>query len=192
MPTRPPGAATSAYKLLNETKLGVLLEDLASQGLELAQQSVAPAKRIKGAEVVALLKIMARQGFVFAVSGKVPNDSRVILVLRRADRPEVRRLFAAGSAVSSVRDENRQAALPPIRKGARTLNPLGKDGTWWFEKGDLILTGNDKVDEILAVIDGKRPSAEPSTPRRAGQARKWLRAGRGWLSGHGRAAAAAS
>ena len=48
--------ATSAYKLLNETKLGVLLEDLASQGLELAQQSVAPANRIKGAEVVALLK----------------------------------------------------------------------------------------------------------------------------------------
>ena len=68
-------------------------------------------------------------------------------------------MLATGSAVSSVRDENRQAALPPIRKGARTLNPLGKDGTWWFEKGDLILTGNDKVDEILAVIDGKRPSA---------------------------------
>ena len=151
--------ATSAYKLLNETKLGVLLEDLASQGLELAQQSVAPANRIKGAEVVALLKHMARQGFVFAVSGKVPNGARIILVSRHADRPEVRRLLAMISAVSSVRDENRQAALPPIRKGARTLNPLGKDGTWWFEKGDLILTGNDKVDEILVVIDGKRPSA---------------------------------
>ena len=33
---------SAAYKLLNDTKLGALLEDLASQGVELAQQSVSP------------------------------------------------------------------------------------------------------------------------------------------------------
>ena len=62
--------ASAAYKLLNETKLGALLEDLASQGIELAQQSVPPAKRIKGVEVVGVLKNLARQGFVFAVAGE--------------------------------------------------------------------------------------------------------------------------
>ena len=80
--------ATAAYKLLNDTKLGALVEDLASQGIELAQQSVPPSKRIKGADVVGLLKNMVRQGFVFAAAGKVPNDTRAIMVIasRRPSR----------------------------------------------------------------------------------------------------------
>jgi len=151
--------ASAAYKLLNDTKLGALLEDLASQGIELAQQSVPPAKRIKGVEVVALLKHLARQGFVFAVAGENPDDARLIVVLRRGDRPEIRRLLAMISSVSPAREGNRPTALAPIRKGARTLNPLGKEGSWWVEKGDLILTVAKKVDEVLAVIDGKQPSA---------------------------------
>jgi prepilin-type processing-associated H-X9-DG protein len=151
--------ASAASKLLNETKLGALLEDLASQGIELAQQSVPPAKRIKGVEVVGVLKNLARQGFVIAVAGANPEDARLIVVLRRGDRPDVRRLLATITAVSPAGEGNRQGASAPIRKGARTLNPLGKEGSWWVEKGDLILTVAKKVDEVLAVIDGKQPSA---------------------------------
>ena len=63
------------------------------------------------------------------------------------------------AAVSPAGEGNRQGASAPIRKGARTLNRLGKDGSWWVEKGDLILTVAKKVDEVLAVIDGKQPNA---------------------------------
>jgi len=150
---------SAAYKLLNDTKLGALLEDLASQGVELAQQSVPPDKQIKGAEVVDLLKRIAREGFVFAVSGKVPNDSRVIVVLRHGDRPEVRRLLDA--AASAGRPDGGAGGPGPasIPKAGRTLHPLDKDGVWWLENGNLILTGKDKVDEVLAVLDGKQESA---------------------------------
>ena len=157
----------SAYKLLNETKLGVLLEDLASQGIELAQQSVAAAKRIKGAEIVGLHSRSGPTGIcVRGDRAKCRTTQRVILVLRRADRPEIRRLFAAGSAVSPVGDGNRRAGVAADPKRGAYAQSSGQGRSLVVRKGDLILTGNDKVDEILAVIDGKRPSAaEPSTPR---------------------------
>src|SRR5438094_10389168 len=40
---------SAASKLLNDTKLGALLEDLARQGIELAQQSAPPEKQVKPA-----------------------------------------------------------------------------------------------------------------------------------------------
>ena len=40
---------SAAYKLLNDTKLGSLLEDLATQGIEMYQSSLPPDKRVKAA-----------------------------------------------------------------------------------------------------------------------------------------------
>jgi Protein of unknown function (DUF1559) len=158
-----PGAwhGSAAFKLLNDTKLGALIEDLTSQGIELAQKSIPQARRLKGAEVVGMLKNAARHGFVLAASGKSPNDARVVLALRRGDRPEVRRILSMISAIRLGDDPegSRPAALAPIRAPGRTLNRLDKDFCWWVERGDLILTGTRKIDEILAVVDGKRPSA---------------------------------
>ena len=150
---------SAAYKLLNDTKLGALCEDLISQGVELAQESALAEKRIKGAEAVDLLKKVAREGFVFAVSGQAPNDSRVVLVLRHGDRPEVRRLLESAASAVGPNGGNDQAKVAPIQKAGRTLYSLGKDGIWWIEKGDLILTGTDRADQVLATIDGKQPSA---------------------------------
>ncbi len=53
---------SAAYKILNNTKLGALLEDLAGQGIELAQQSVPPEKHVNASAVIELIKLAARQG----------------------------------------------------------------------------------------------------------------------------------
>ena len=44
-----------------------------------------------------------------------------------------------------------------VQKAGRTLHPLDKEGVWWFEKGDLVLS--NQPDVVLAVLDGKAPSA---------------------------------
>src|SRR5262249_46296772 len=57
---------TAAYKLLNETTLGALLEDLASQGLD---KALAPSKvpnKPTSAEILAAVKAVVKGGFVFA------------------------------------------------------------------------------------------------------------------------------
>jgi len=150
---------SAAYKLLNDTTLGALLEDLASQGVELAQQSVPPDKQIKGAEVVDLLKRIAREGFVIAVWGKVPNESRFVVVLRHGDRPEIRRLLDAAATAGRPDGGDGEAKPASIPKAGRTLHPLAANGVWWLERGDLVLTTKDKADEVLAVLDGKQGSA---------------------------------
>ena len=50
-----------------------------------------------------------------------------------------------------------EADREPIQKAGRTLHPLDKEGVWWFEKGDLVLS--NQPDVVLAVLDGKAPSA---------------------------------
>ena len=147
---------SAAYKLLNETKLGALLENLATQGIDLAFESCPPNKRSRPATLSVSLSASARDGFVFAVWGAAPNDLRVIFVLRNGDRPEIRLLPAAAAAAGRGQGEGANAEAPSLQKSGRTLYPLGRNATWWVEKGDLVLTGTDKADEILEVLDGKR------------------------------------
>ncbi len=174
--------ASAAYKLLNETKLGALIEDLAAQGIDLAQQSAPAEQRVKASDIIGQLKRLARDGFVFAVSGTVPNDSRVIVVLPKGDRPEIRRLLNSAAAGGGGED-GANAAPPSLQKAGRTLYPLGQNGIWWVEKGDLILTGTDKADEILEVLDGKQPSAvdHPMRTALAKPERDFQVAARGFL-----------
>src|SRR5262249_23120941 len=59
---------SAAYKLLSDTKLGALIEDLAGQAIDLSQQSVPPEQRAKPGDIVEQLKRLIRDGFAFAVS----------------------------------------------------------------------------------------------------------------------------
>ena len=90
--------ASAAYKLLNDTKLGSVLEDLALQGIELIQETTPPEQRVTGAEVVGLLKHIARNGFAVGVSRKGPEHVRFVAVLRHGDRPEFKRLLEIAGA----------------------------------------------------------------------------------------------
>lgn len=151
---------SAAFKLLNETKLGVLIEDLIDQGITVAQESVAGDLRVKSSDFLPLLKFIAREGFVLAASGD-PKTPRVILVVRRGDRPEVRR-FLEVVADANERDaakKEKPAKPAVVEKAGRSLHTLGQEDYWWFESGDLVLTQKESAESILETLDGKRPSA---------------------------------
>jgi prepilin-type processing-associated H-X9-DG protein len=149
---------TAAYRLLEETKLGTLLEDLAVQAIE-AYQATMPSKvHLKGVDLVDAVKRIARNGFVFAVSGKPPGKSQYIVILRRGDRAEIKQLLESLNP-SRAGEADEMAEVGPVQKAGRTLHRLGAEGVWWSEKGDLILTATSKVDEILEVLQGRQQSA---------------------------------
>ena len=55
---------TAAYKMLNQTPLGVMLEEVAAQLLDKGM-SYLPNRRLSGTEVVTLVKSVAKNGWVF-------------------------------------------------------------------------------------------------------------------------------
>ena len=148
---------SAAYKILNETRLGVLVEDLAGQGIELAQQSVPPRNQVKASAVIELVKLAARQGLAVGAWGLDREKPGVVFVFRNADRPEVRRLLEDATAANLGRPGSDKANREPVPKAGRTLYRLDAEGVWWFEKGDLVLS--NRPDVVIAVLDGKAPSA---------------------------------
>ena len=56
--------ATAAYKMLNETSLGAMIEDIAVQLADRGLQT-APEAPLSGKELVALLSYLIEKGFVF-------------------------------------------------------------------------------------------------------------------------------
>ncbi len=149
--------ATAAYKLLTETKLGSMIEDLSRQGLEMAFATQDPPPQLKADEIIALAKLGARKGGVIAAWGKAPKDIHTVIVVRGGDQPVVRRLIDL--AADAGRKQRGQAgeAPAPVQKAGRTLHPVGNEMSWWLEKGDLVFS--DEPDTVLAVLDGKAPNA---------------------------------
>jgi prepilin-type processing-associated H-X9-DG protein len=146
---------SAAYKLLNDTSLGVLLEDIATQAVDQAQQSRPQEHRIAAAEYLNLLKHAARDGLALGVFGKGPDNLHVVFVMHKGSRPETTRLL---DTLAAGPDQPEQKPAP-AQKNGRTVHALGTDMCWWAEKLDLILTDNDGFDTIVGVIDGKQPSA---------------------------------
>ena len=154
---------SAAYKLLNDTSLGALLEDIAGQAVELAQQSVPAGKRVAAADYLNLLKHALRDGLALGVFGKGPDNIHMVVVIRKGDKPEIVRLLDLLAAAGPEQPEQKPE---PSQKAGRTVHALGTDMVWWIEQGDLILTNNASFETIVAVIDGKQPSAV-SHPLRA-------------------------
>jgi prepilin-type processing-associated H-X9-DG protein len=152
--------SSAAFKLLNDTKLGALLEDLALQGIELIQDSIPREKRISGADALDLLKGIAREGFVVAVSRDGPDDRRIVLAARRGDRPEMRRLLGiVDFLLRRSDDESSSEPLVAQVKAGRTIHPLGGKAVWMIDNGDLIVTEKKNFENILSALDGKEPNA---------------------------------
>lgn len=147
---------SAANKLLNDTKLGTLLEDVAGQVIEAAQQGVPPREQLSSAQYLDLLKHGVRNGFAVGVTGRPPRNSQIVLALRKGNRPEAVQLLDRAAAATRGQAEGKPE---PVQKKGRTIHPLGNEGAYWFERDDLILTGKDAVDKILAAIDGGQPSA---------------------------------
>ena len=154
---------STAYKLLNDTSLGTLLEDLATQAIAQAQQSAREDKRVAAADYLNVLKHAARDGLAVGVFGKGPDNTHVVVVVRKGNRPEVVRLLDTLAAAGPGQPEQKPE---PAQKNGRALHALATEGVWWVEQDDLILTDEASFDRIVKVIDGKQPSAA-SHPLRA-------------------------
>ena len=146
---------SAAYKALNQTTLGALLEDLAAQGLDRAMKGKLPDPP-KGSRVVQTLEFLARKGFALAVNGRPPEQTSLTLLVRGGSGPEVAGL------VESLKGGDAKAAKKTIQKGIRqvTLNGDGPAaGAFIDDGGDLILVEASTVDRAIAVLEGKEPNA---------------------------------
>jgi prepilin-type processing-associated H-X9-DG protein len=152
---------SAAYKLLNDTKLGPLLEDLARQGLEFMRQSTGGNSPVAPADVIDLVKHVAKHGGAVGVWGK-PDDldgghPGIVVVAREGDRPSIRHMLEDAATRNLAGPGQEGADRKPVQKAGRTYHPIDQKGGWWLEKGDLVLS--NRPDLVMSVLDGKAPNA---------------------------------
>jgi prepilin-type processing-associated H-X9-DG protein len=148
---------TAAYKMLNETTLGRMLEDVAAQTIDQAQ-AAGPGQVVAGADVVALAEHAVRRGFVFGLCMKKGANapSAVVLAVRDAARSDTFRRL-----IGKIPPLNEPNAKSEARPGGRkvTVSPQGVE--WWYEKDDAVIAmarpggGNAALD----ALSGKAPGA---------------------------------
>jgi prepilin-type processing-associated H-X9-DG protein len=150
----PAWTGSAVYKVLTQTKMGALLEDVVTQlvAKALVNMPNVPDKPT-AAETVAALKYLARKGFVAAMYGQVPAPSGVIVV-RGAESAEgkkvvgfVRRLME--TAPQKANETHKKRDLTVVMGGA-----------WWAEKDDLVVAFPpiENAEAIIDTIDGKHDS----------------------------------
>jgi prepilin-type processing-associated H-X9-DG protein len=144
---------------LNDTRLGTVIEDLLLQVVEIFQDSEPREQRIASAEIVDVLKQVARDGFVLGVTRIAQDDFRWVAAFRCGDRPVVRRLLEIAGAPGRPAMGQAMADPAVISVGRHTFRRFGAEGVWLVQNGDLVLTKRNNFEEISAVIRGKRPSA---------------------------------
>ena len=148
---------TAAYRLLNETKLGALLEDLAAQGIAQATKGV-DLNGMTGADIVSSLERIASRGFVVAAVGKPPEKTRIVVVVRGGSRPDVRILLDRLVDSMAGPKPTRKA----VRKGDRSITVVGEGdsaGAIWDEAGDTVVCEAESVDRFLKILEGEQESA---------------------------------
>ncbi len=169
---------SAAYKILNETPTGAMLEEVFVQ---LVNQTVVKGSSLKinGAEAATLVKHIARNGFVFGVSGKAGQGKTAVIVLavrgvfkNKETRPVVGRLLGSMTkAKPKVVDVAGHKIV--VQKGEGTSAVA-----WWVEdsrKEDLVFIPPapgeaivvNAATAILATLDGQQPSAVADPTRAA-------------------------
>ncbi|WP_337174568.1 hypothetical protein [Paludisphaera sp.] len=158
---------TAAHRMLNDTSLGAMLEQVGVSLLDRASTWL-PNRKINGADGVAIVKHLARKGFVaaFHADPSAPKGFRGVLILRGAATKEEKSLL--GRLVVSFMDPASKHRLE--RKGTRSVvivpppgdgKPADEGWAWWAEGGDIgiALARPSDADACLASVDGKVESA---------------------------------
>jgi hypothetical protein len=163
-------AKTAAYKLLNDTSLGTMLEAVGGQLVDWALANV-PNRKFSGADVVAAAKHVAHKGFAFGLTAPSAGGAKpgFVVVFRGATAREFRLPFARllGTAMGDSKPKLQS-------KGARSVvtvpgaTPEG-GWVWWDENHDLVIVPAGGDDIVAAVLDGQSPSAVDN-PNRVGLA----------------------
>ncbi|MBX6315512.1 MAG: hypothetical protein IRY99_21755, partial [Isosphaeraceae bacterium] len=168
--------ATAAYKLLNETSAGALIEDLAGQVLDRLISS--RGRKLSGGEAVAAIKHILQNGFVLGMNaGPASGSGHAVLVLRNAAKTkDLRGLF--GRVLGALNGPKAKLSVA-TKPGGRSIVVVNdpttkKDWAWWPEKingafADVVIALDSAAgaDAIIATIDGQRPNAVED-PRRTG------------------------
>ena len=153
---------SAAYRLLNETTTGAMLEESAAHLIDLMMAGE-PRVPVRGGELVALGKHLLRGGFAMGVNraGGVGSPRCFALVIRGgatgAARAAFDRFLKAGEG---PRSPVKQVEKP----GGRTVQVLSDSPervtAWWAEGDDLVvsLVSPTGVDAIVAAA--RRPRAQ--------------------------------
>jgi len=175
---------TAAYRMLNETPLGGMMQEVTTQLLE-KTLSLYPNRRLSGEELFKLIKHSAQSGWVLAIHANPKSSDgpiRGTLVVRGAAGKELRPLSARamgwmmGEAKPKIeRHEGRTmvfvppsgpASAPAAAGAAAPTAPAagaapGGGWVWWAEKDDLAIgfPGVSSAGPVVAALDGKAPSA---------------------------------
>ena len=154
--------ATAAYKMLNETSLGAMLEDIMAQLADRALQTTHDP--VTGKELVELLEHLAARGFAVGYfhNPQPPQPKAVILVIRDAAESDlIRKLIGR---MPPLNEPRAQQKVSPAGRKYWSTDEKDKHVCWWFENRDLVLSfAPDSDDNLIAeTLEGKRPSAMKS------------------------------
>lgn len=180
---------TAAARMLNDTPLGAMLEEIGVPLLERMSASL-PKRMVNGADAVAIIKHVARKGFVLTYSAdpSAARGVRGILVLKGvttskeskslfsrligsfmdpAVKPKIERKGgAAGDPASKTKSDEAGRVLvsvPPVSGDGKTPD---QGWGWWPEKDDLIigLAQPSDLDVAISRLDGKTANAVGCEP----------------------------
>jgi hypothetical protein len=145
---------SAAYKILHETSLGAMLEDITEQLVTRGLQTM-PAAPASGKDVVALLNHLLNRGFVIGYCGTAdPGKPKTLVVaVRDAGKSEVfKRMITKLPPFNTPADNaNEQPG------GRRTMEGPGGKLRWSYEKADFVLAFN--TEGAADPFDAKTPNA---------------------------------
>jgi prepilin-type processing-associated H-X9-DG protein len=150
--------ATAAYKMLNETSLGAMLEDLAVQVANRAIQA-SPGAPLSGKELIALLRHLIEEGFALGLTADPQQPGhgfRVVVIRDAADNDVFRRIL------QRIPPLNPPATQQVDGPGGRKIwSAPGTPIRWWFEKKDFVLcfSAEPGTNPAVDALEGKIPSA---------------------------------
>jgi prepilin-type processing-associated H-X9-DG protein len=154
---------TAAYRLLNETTTGAMLQDLIVPLIDRAMDS-APRPALTGREWLAAVQDVARSGVAFAIV-RAPEEPRprcIGVVVRNARRERVR--AALGRLLDADRGPGRDTQRVE-KPGGRNVTLVGDERSsglaWWFEGEDLAVCIGPRqgVDVMIDSLDSATPNA---------------------------------
>ena len=162
---------TAAYKMLNETPLGVMLEEVCGQLLDKAMTFV-PNHRLSGPEIVSLWKGATKSGWVLALNlnPKGPDHLRATFVQRGAVSKELKPIssklmgWMMGTNPKYKIDKKDGRTIVAVSTGSAanaSAEALNAGWAWWAENDDLVVSSPSATgaDAVIAALDGKTAAA---------------------------------
>ena len=165
--------ATAFARLLHETELGDLVDDLLRQFIAfgLAQDDepmMLGDREVTPEEIRAGIDFALEHGSMIALHGEIPegafegdeppDDLRIVFVLQGVDSPDADPIV--GRVVEEIRSTIEEESRVEDRDGRKLFFAPDADISLWFEGDDLVLS-NDP-DGVIAALDGEAPNAAES------------------------------